>query len=446
MLSSEQQENSLDWILNSLKTDALSLPVEAKLFTASDWAFVIEAVPNESRPLLWDALGDVDKSAILAAMREDARNQLLSGLSQSSIEQVTQDSTSEELVEILDVIPKGLARRIIRKLEPETKDNVVNAFTFTDKQLGRYINYDIYTVADTFTAKELLDELKIEELPAYTDTFLVISNSDEYLGQIDIKMLLSCNKSTVLANIAEDKNIFLLADMDLLEASNQVKNSGRSMLPILNDDGNLLGRFSLKDAVDVFQEHFESQVSHMGKMHDEDLFAPIITSSRRRAVWLGINLATAFIASFVIGLFDQVVAEVVALAILMPIVASMGGITGSQTLTLTIRGLATGQLTSANMMALGNKEVQVAFFNSLLWAGVVSGCVGLWFHSTMLAGIIALAIVVNMLVAAFSGIGIPVLLDKMGIDPALAGSVILTTVTDVVGFFVFLGTASLLLL
>jgi magnesium transporter len=171
----------------------------------------------------------------------------------------------------------------------------------------------------------------------------------------------------------------------------------------------------------------------------------VFTSSRRRAVWLGINLLTAFAASIVIGIFDEVVAQVVALAVLMPIVASMGGITGSQTLTLTIRGLATGQLATSNLRALGNKEVLVAFFNGLLWALVVSAITSLWFDNPWLSAIIAVALIINMLIAAVAGIMIPVLLDKMGIDPALAGSVILTTVTDVVGFFVFLGSASLLL-
>ena len=189
-----------------------------------------------------------------------------------------------------------------------------------------------------------------------------------------------------------------------------------------------------------------AQVSHMGRVSDEDLFAPVFTSARRRAVWLGINLVTAFAASIVIGVFDQVVSQVVALAVLMPIVASMGGITGSQTLTLTIRGLATGQLAKSNLRALSNKEVLVAFFNGLLWAIIVAVITSFWFSNPWLSVIIGFSLVLNMLVAAFAGIAIPVFLDRIGIDPALAGSVILTTVTDVVGFFVFLGSASLLLI
>ncbi|MDP5040691.1 MAG: magnesium transporter, partial [Paraglaciecola sp.] len=234
--------------------------------------------------------------------------------------------------------------------------------------------------------------------------------------------------------------------LDLYDAADAVKSSGVSMLPVLSKDGRLIGRFTLKDAIDVFQEYYEAQVSHMGKVSDEDLFAPVFTSSRRRAVWLGINLVTAFAASIVIGVFDAVVAQVVALAVLMPIVASMGGITGSQTLTLTIRGLATGQLASSNLRALGNKEVLVAFFNGLLWATVVCVITSFWFENPWLSAIIAVSLVINMIVAAFAGIAIPVFLDKIGVDPALAGSVILTTVTDVIGFFIFLGSASLLLI
>jgi magnesium transporter len=182
----------------------------------------------------------------------------------------------------------------------------------------------------------------------------------------------------------------------------------------------------------------------MGQVSDEDLFAPIFTSARRRALWLGINLITAFLASAVIGIFDKVLIEVVALAVLMPIVASMGGITGSQTLTLTIRGLATGQLNTANYRALRDKELSVAAVNAVVWAVIVAAMTIFWFDNYLLSVILSVAMVVNMLVAALSGIIIPMVLDKNGIDPALAGSVILTTVTDVVGFFVFLGSATII--
>ena len=446
MVSQEQRESAFLWMLDALNDGNVAVPIVARDFNSEDWAFVLEGMPKGHRLILWDTINDEKKSPILAAMRDDSREQLIGLMSDENIEDVAMSSSTEHLVEILDVLPHSVAKGLIKKLTPEDIGLIKDALYFSEDQLGRYVNHEVYTVNKTVHVGELLDELKIQDLPAFTDSFLIVDDTNHFMGQVDINTLFSCERDVSLVQIAEFSDKVLAADMALLEASDAVKNSGRSMLPVIAKDGRLLGRFSIKDALEVFQEHYEAQVSHMGKVNDEDLFAPVFTSARRRAVWLGINLATAFMASFVIDIFDEVVAQVVALAVLMPIVASMGGITGSQTLTLTIRGLATGQLASSNLRALGNKEVQVAFFNGLLWALVVSVITGLWFDNTLLSFIIAGSLVINMLVAAFCGIAIPVMLNKVGVDPALAGSVILTTVTDVIGFFVFLGAASLLLI
>jgi magnesium transporter len=445
MVSQEQRENAFLWTLDALKNGDIAVPIIARDFTPEDWAFIFEGLPKVLRLELWETLGEDKKSPILAAMRDDSREQLISLLSSENLEDVARSSSAEHLVEILDVLPNKIAKGLIKKLNSEESGLVEEALNYDDSQVGRYINHDLYTVHKSANVGDLLEELKNELLPAYTDSILVVDDADHYLGQVDINALFSNDPALNLVQIAEFSDRVLSADLDLYDAAEAVKSSGRSMLPVIAKDGRLVGRFTIKDAIDVFQEYYEAQVSHMGRVSDEDLFAPVITSARRRAVWLGINLITAFAASVVIGVFDAVVAQVVALAVLMPIVASMGGITGSQTLTLTIRGLATGQLAKSNLRALGNKEVLVAFFNGLLWAAVVAVITSFWFDNPWLSAIIGFSIVLNMLIAAFAGIAIPVFLDKIGIDPALAGSVILTTVTDVVGFFVFLGSASLLL-
>ncbi|MCF2947528.1 magnesium transporter [Paraglaciecola aquimarina] len=446
MVNQEQRESAFLWILDRLQEDQVAVPIIARDFTPEDWAFIFEGLPKEHRFELWQTLSEDKKSPILAAMRDDSREQLMSLLSAQNIEDVALTSSTAHLVEILDVLPNKVAKGLIQKLNPEETGIIEEALNYNDEQLGRYVNHEVFTVSKGVNTLDLLNELKTNVLPAYTDSILVVDEAGHYLGQIDINQLFGCEEHTDVIHIAEFSDRVLAADQDLFEASEAVKGSGRSMLPVINKQGRLVGRFSIKDAIEVYQEYYESQLSHMGRVSDEDLFAPVFTSSRRRAVWLGINLITAFAASLVIGIFDQVLVQVVALAVLMPIVASMGGITGSQTLTLTIRGLATGQLAKSNLKALGNKEVLVAFFNGLLWACVVSFITSVWFDNNWLSVIIGFAIVVNMVIAAFAGIAIPVILDKMGIDPALAGSVILTTVTDVVGFFVFLGSASLLLL
>jgi magnesium transporter len=446
MVSQEQRENAFLWTLDALKSGDIAVPIIARDFSPEDWAFIFEGLPKDLRFELWETLSEDKKSPILAAMRDDSREQLISLLSAQNLEDLALNSSAEHLVEILDVLPNRVAKGIIKKLNPEESGLIEEALNYDDDQLGRYINHDVYTVHKSANVGDLLNELKQESLPPYTDSVLVVDDANHYLGQVDINAIFNSDTSLSLVQLAEFSDRVLAADMDLYDAAEAVKSSGRSMLPVIAKDGRLVGRFTIKDGIDVFQEFYEAQVSHMGRVSDEDLFAPVFTSARRRAVWLGINLITAFAASIVIGVFDQVVSQVVALAVLMPIVASMGGITGSQTLTLTIRGLATGQLAKSNLRALGNKEVLVAFFNGLVWAVIVAVITSFWFSNPWLSVIIGVSLVLNMLVAAFAGIAIPVFLDRIGIDPALAGSVILTTVTDVVGFFVFLGSASLLLI
>jgi magnesium transporter len=235
--------------------------------------------------------------------------------------------------------------------------------------------------------------------------------------------------------------------MGLDEGSDLVARSGYSALAVVDSEDKLLGRLSIGEALENVRRSLEGQFMHTaGLDEEEDLFAPIINSAKRRALWLGINLLTAFLAAWTIGLFEATLQQVVALAVLMPIVASMGGIAGSQTLTLIIRGLALGQITPQTYWTLMRKELGVGAINGVLWALVIAGITYLWFGDWIIASVISLAIVINICVAAFSGVVIPVWLEKMKIDPALSGSVILTTVTDVIGFFAFLGLGSLFLL
>jgi magnesium transporter len=213
--------------------------------------------------------------------------------------------------------------------------------------------------------------------------------------------------------------------------------------PVVDEGGKLLGRITIDDVVDVIRDKADHDFMGMaGLNEEEDIFAPVITSSRRRAVWLGINLLTALLASWVIGQFDATIEKLVALAVLMPVVASMGGIAGSQTLTLVIRAMALGQVSSSNARRLIRKELTVGLLNGLVWALVLALVAGFWFDNAALAVVIGAAIVINLFVAALSGATIPLILKKLGADPALAGSVVLTTVTDVIGFLAFLGLAA----
>lgn len=420
-------------------------PNVTKLMGLSDWSLLLESLTNEQRQTIWLTIPKSKRSSILARMKTDARAQLLKHLSVTKISQTMASASNNELTTIIDSLSDKTASRIISKLSPEQQSTVQVSQQYEDDEIGHFINPDVLTINANAKLSTIIDEITELGLPEYTDALVVVDNNYHYLGLINIDQLLMGSEQQSIEEIMIAESA-ISAKSKLLDASNFIKNSKRSMLPVTDEQGHLIGRLSIVDALTIFQEYYETQISHLGQVSDEDLFAPVAVSARRRAVWLGINLVTAILASIVIGVFDEVIAEVVALAVLMPIVASMGGITGSQTLTLTIRGLATGQLGLHNVSVLRAKEVRVALLNGTLWAVTVALLTGYWFENPSLSFVIALALIVNMVVAALAGILVPVTLEKMKIDPALAGSVILTTVTDVVGFFVFLGSASLFFL
>ena len=436
----------LDELLGLLEQGIVQLPKHFDEINSSKWARILESLTNEQRLRLWDKIDSSHASSILAELHEDTLQQFLAVLPQGSIERTVCASSQSEAVEILEALPHKAARRIIKKLTPEAKNRVELSFSYTEEQVGRYANQQVYTIDANEKVAEVIAEIKESENTLASSNFIVLNGDFHYQGEVSINDLLNAKNKEKIAELVHSTEITLLDQQPLLEASNLVKDSQKNYLPVIQSDGRFVGVFSIQDALNVFQNFYEAQVAHMGNVSDEDLFSPVIKSSRRRAVWLGINLLTAFLASFVIGIFDKVLIEVVALAVLMPIVASMGGITGSQSLTLTIRGLATGQISKGNLVTLRNKEFLVALLNSCCWAVLVAFVSFYWFENVALAIIIAISIMINMLVAAFAGVYIPVLLEKFGIDPAIAGSVILTTVTDVVGFFVFLGGATFIFL
>ncbi|WP_394176408.1 magnesium transporter [Thalassotalea litorea] len=436
----------IDELINELASADFVLPETFQGLNAYQWASIFESLLNSQRLLLWQSVPAELKSSVLSEMREDARGHFLSELSQTNIEEAVVTGSNTEVVEIFDSLPEKTIVRLIKKLAPDSQSQVETSLSYTSEQVGRYANQEVYTIASAALVEDVLRELKTEEHFHDGHAYVVIDSDATYVGEVFINELLAAEGAQTINELVHKADASISATLSLLEASNIVRGSQRSLLPVIDEQGRFVGNFSVQDALDVFQEHYESQLAHLGQVSDEDLYAPILLSARRRAVWLGINLLTAFLASAVIGLFDKVLIEVVALAVLMPIVASMGGITGSQTLTLAIRGIATGQLNSSNFTYLRRKEVIVAALNGLVWALVVGAIAYVWFDNPLVAIILALALIINMLVASICGIVIPRLLDRVGIDPALAGSVILTTITDVVGFMVFLGGATVIFL
>jgi magnesium transporter len=275
----------------------------------------------------------------------------------------------------------------------------------------------------------------------------LVNRSGQFSALVKISHLFTAQDHVSLFDLSEENVTTIQGEDDATNASLLVQRSGLASLPVVDENNKLLGRLDVTSASELVNEFYERQVmASAGMDEDEDLFSPVAKSAKNRALWLGINLLTAFLASWFIGLFEGTLQQVVALAVLMPVVASMGGIAGSQTLTLIVRGLALGQVTPANLRALMVKELKVGGVNGVIWALVIGIVAYFWFTDVMLGVVICLAILFNIVAAALAGVFVPVILDKLKIDPALSGSVILTTVTDIVGFVAFLGLGTLFLL
>lgn len=411
-------------------------------------AIALEAMPLEQRVSTWLTLEKEQQIASLTYMRVDARSNIFKQLETSQLHELVEEIDVDDLIELLDELPEGIYQYACSRMDQSEKRWLDQALTYDDEQCGRYADHDVLILSKNAKVRDAVRLFKkLTEDAEYQEALFVVDRTGRYVGLLQgIRLLGQPNHLPVVEFIDAEAPV-VQGDIGLDEGSDLVARSGYSALAVVDSEGKLLGRLSIGEALENVRRSLEGQFMHTaGLDEEEDLFAPIVNSAKRRALWLGINLLTAFLAAWTIGLFEATLQQVVALAVLMPIVASMGGIAGSQTLTLIIRGLALGQITPQTYWTLMRKELSIGAINGVLWALVIAGITYLWFGDWIIAGVISFAIVINICVAAFSGVVIPVWLEKMKIDPALSGSVILTTVTDVIGFFAFLGLGSLFLL
>jgi magnesium transporter len=333
-------------------------------------------------------------------------------------------------------------------MDKQNRGRLEAVLSYPEDTAGGLMDLDIVTVRANVTLDVVLRYLRLRgQMPHLTDSLMVVDRFDQYQGVLPLATLLTSDLDATVAEVMEHAVEGISATMKDVDVARLFEDRDLVSAPVIDENGRLLGRITIDDVVDVIREEADHSFMRMaGLDQEDDIFAPAMLSARRRAVWLGVNLATAFLASWVIGRYEATLAQVVALAVLMPIVASMGGIAGSQTLTIMIRGLALGQVGSSNARSLLLKEITVSAMNGLIWSLVVAAIVTAWFRDVQIGGIIAVALVINLVVAALAGFSIPLVLKRFGIDPALAGNVVLTTITDVVGFMVFLGLGTWLLL
>ncbi len=412
----------------------------------SEIADILESLPGKSRESLWDLIDEEIEGDVLSHAQDAVRASILELMRPHEVANATQGLETDDAADILQDLPEDIIESVLLSMDSQNRQRVASILSYGEDTAGGLMNIDVVPVRADVTLDVVARYLrKLGNLPVQTDSLMVVDRENIYMGVLSLSTILTRKPETTVGEVmtADDGIPAIMSAHDVAKLFEQ-----RDLISaaVVDEKGTLLGRITVDDVVDVIQDEAGQAVLNMAGLGGDDMFGPVLASARRRTIWLGINLLTALLASWVIGRFEDTIKQLVALAVLMPIVASMGGIAGSQTLTLSIRGLALGQLSKANVRSLMFKESAIGVLNGLIWACVISAVAVFWFKNTSLGIIIGLAMAINLIIAAISGALIPVTLKQMGIDPAIAGGVVLTTVTDVVGFMTFLGLATLFLL
>ncbi|CAA6826537.1 MAG: Mg/Co/Ni transporter MgtE / CBS domain [uncultured Thiotrichaceae bacterium] len=415
---------------------------------AVEIAHLLESIPDSYRGRLWQFIDEDKRGDVLVDLCEVARRSLVDYLEHEDVVEAVANLDSNDLAEMVDSLPNDLGESIRSSLDYHGLKNLEATLAFPEGSAGRLMETEAIAIRSDITLETVLRFLrKKEAIPDHTVAFMVVDRNGMFMGELPLSELLTRNPSRFVSEVMNEQALSIHPEMTQTELAVLFRERDLVSVPMVDDEGKLVGRVTLDDMVDIMHEEADHQIlGAVGLDEDEDLFSPIIPSAKRRLFWLGINLGTAFLAAWVIGLFEGALDKIVALAVLMPIVASMGGIAGSQTLTLMIRGLATGKISGANSRWLAYKEIAISVISGVVWAVVVGLVSYAWFNDYRISLILGAAMIINLLVASISGFGIPMIMKRFGIDPALAGGVVLTTATDVVGFVSFLGLATVFLL
>ncbi|MGB0458625.1 MAG: magnesium transporter [Porticoccaceae bacterium] len=412
-----------------------------------DVAHQLETAPPKYRRILWELVDPEISGEVIQELSDEIQLEFLDEMDSVEVASLTEGLDVDDIVDILQQLPDRVIPEVLQAMSAQDRLRVESVLTYDEDTAGGLMDTEVITVRPDITVDVVLRYLRrFEEIPEITDNLFVVNRDDTFAGNLPLGMLLTSAPTTTVREVMNTEVRGIHVDLTDSEVAQLFQRHDLVSAPVVDDENRLLGRITIDDVVDVIVEDADHSLLAMAGLSDtEDTFSSIGKTAPRRAVWLGVNLLTAILASSAISLFEDALDKVVALAILMPIVASMGGVAGSQTLTVVIRGMALGQIERGNLNWLLSKEFAVGALNGLLYALIVGCVVSLWFQDATMALIIGLAMAINLMAAALSGTLLPVLLKFLKIDPALAGTVILTTITDVVGFISFLGLATLFL-
>jgi magnesium transporter len=405
---------------------------------------LLESLPLAKRLVVWELVDTQLDGEVLVQVNDEVRAGLIEGMPNEELVEAVGELSIDDLADILDDLPDTVAREVLQSMDRQDRERLERVLLYPEDSAGGLMDPDVVTVRQDVSLDVVLRYLRLRgELPEDLDKLFVVSRTGEYLGDLKLSDLLTNELNLLVSELMDTSTDAIPVAMPANQVSTEFEHHDLISAPVIDAGNILVGRITIDDVVDVIIEEAEHTVLTMAGLDEEDdMFAPVVQSARRRWVWLGVNLITALLAAMVLYSFEATLDEIVATAVLFPIVMSMGGIAGTQTLTLMIRGMATGQVSSLNTPAMLRKELAVGMLNGVVFSLVVAVIAYFWYENLSLGIVMAVAILLNLIAGALAGALIPVVLKKMSIDPALAGGVVLTTVTDVIGILSFIGLAT----
>lgn len=409
---------------------------------------LLESLPHDKRIVVWGLVDPEDDGEVLVHVGDEVRESLIADMDPDELVAAVEDLDIDDLADLVEDLPGAVIDELLRSMDRENRERLEQVLSYPEDTAGRLMNPDVVTVRADTTVDVVLRFLRLRgELPDHTDHLYVVNRRHQLIGWVALQDLVTRDPGTPVNKLIDDELDSIHVDESAERVARLFSDNDWVSAPVVDDGNVLLGRITVDDVVDIIREQAEHQaLGAAGLDEDEDLFSPIRRAVRGRVVWLGINLCTAFLAAFVIGQFEATIEQIVALAVLMPIVAGIGGNAAVQVLTLMVRGIALGQVGASNARILMWKELRVALINGLLIGALVALVALVWFHDWVLSLVIFAALVINFCSAATAGVLLPLLLKRMRVDPAVAGTVVVTAVTDIMGFFSFLGLATAIML
>ena len=414
--------------------------------SSSDIADLLESSPPKEREVLWQLLYKKNEGAVLNALSDSLKEFFLLDMDAAEVVEITETLEPDELADILQKLPETLSSEVLSAMSIQNRQRLELVLSYPEDCAGGLMNTDVIAIRTSHTLEVVLRYLRMQvDLPASTDNLYVVTKENKFKGSLPISTLLTSDPSLNVGDVYNPE----LEPIPTFTSENDIarlfEKNDLVSAPVVDDDNNLVGRITIDDVVDVIKEEADESLRQFTGL-EEDTFAKASTATKNRAFWLGLNLITALIAASVIDLFRDTIQQLVTLAVLMPIVASMGGVAATQTLTIMVRGMALNQINRSNIRWLITREAIVGLGNGLLWAAVVSLIAAYWFNDFLIAQIIGIAMIINLIIAVLSGASVPIILKALRIDPGIGGAVIVTTITDVTGFISFLGLATLYLM